>query len=133
MRQNDLVRKLVILFLALQGVGTFVWWSVLFLYPPARVPFMVPGAPDATLLAFSLPDLLIYAGGALIAAYGLLRRSAWAWPALCVIAGGSVYAALYSLALPFVSGGGWLGAILMLPSLVVLPAAVWLLRPERMF
>ena len=132
MRNSDLVRKLTILFLVLQGVGTFVWWAVLLIFPTAREPFMAPGAPDATLLAFLIPDLLIYAGGALVAAYGLLRRSAWAWPALCVNVGASVYAALYALTLPFISGGGWLGALMMLPSLIVLPVALWLLRPERM-
>ena len=131
LRQSDLVRNLVILFLTLQGVGTFVWWALLFLIPVARAPFIAPGAPDSTLLAFLVPDLLIYAGGALVAAYGLLRRNAWAWPALCVNAGAAVYAALYALTLPLLSGGGWLGALMMLPSFVVLPAAVWLLRPER--
>ena len=133
MRNSDLVRKLTSLFLALQGVGTFVWWAVLILYPPARKPFIAPGAPDTTLLAFFMPDLLIYAGGALVAAYGLLRQNAWAWPALCINAGASTYAALYALTLPFLSGGAWLGTLMMLPSLIVLPTAVWLLRPERMF
>ncbi len=93
---------------------------------------MAPGAPDASLLAFFVPDLLIYAGGALVVAYGLMRQSAWAWPVLCINAGAAVYAAVYALTLPLVSGGGWLGAVMMLPSLVVLPIAVWLLRPERM-
>ena len=130
MRQSDLVRKLVILFLTLQGIGTFVWWAVLLVFPLAREPFMAPGAPHSTLLAFLLPDLLIYAGGALMAAYGLLRRSNWAWPVLCVNTGAAVYAALYSLTLPILSGGGWLGALMMFPSLVALPAAVWLLRPK---
>jgi len=128
--QSDLARKLVIVFLTLQGIGTFVWWAVLLAFPPAREPFLAPGAPDTTLLAFLVPDLVIYAGGALVAAYGLLRQTRWAWPALCVNAGAAVYAALYSLALPLLSGGGWLGALMMLPSLVVLPAAVWLLRPR---
>ncbi len=120
------------MFLTLQGVGIFVWWTVLLIYPSAREPFMSPGAPESTLLAFFVPDLLIYAGGALVAAHGLLRQSAWAWSALCVNAGAAVYAALYALTLPLLSGGGWLGALMMLPSLVVLPIAVWLLRPERM-
>jgi hypothetical protein len=120
----------MIMFLALQGVGTFVWWAALFLFPAARDPFMAPDAPDATLLAFFIPDLLIYAGGALVAAYGLLRQNAWAWSALCVNAGAAVYAALYALTLPILSSGGWLGAVMMLPSLIVLPTAVWLLRPE---
>ncbi|MEO6457813.1 MAG: hypothetical protein ABIO92_06015 [Chloroflexia bacterium] len=132
MRKSELVRKLTVIFLTLQGVGTFIWWAVLLTFPVAREPFMAPGAPDASLLAFFVPDLLIYAGGALVVAYGLMRQSAWAWPVLCINAGAAVYAALYALTLPLLSGGGWLGAVMMLPSLVVLPIAVWLLRPERM-
>jgi hypothetical protein len=118
------------MFLALQGVGTFVWWAVLFLFPDVRAHFLAPGAPDSTLLAFFIPDLLLFGGGALVTAYALLRQAAWVWPALCVTTGAAAYASLYALILPFVSGGGWLGALMMLPSLVVLPAAVWLLRPE---
>jgi len=118
------------MFLILQGVGTFVWWAVLFLYPPARKPFLAPGAPDSTLFAFFVPDLLVYGGGALVAAYGLVKQRVWTWPALCVNGGAAVYVALYALTLPLLSGGGWLGAAMMIPSLIVLPAAIWLLRRE---
>ena len=91
---------------------------------------MAPNAPDATLLAFLGADLLLYAGGSFAAAYGLSRRRPWAWPVLCIHAGAAAYAALYGLALPLFSGGGWLGAALMTPSLIVLPVLVWRLRPR---
>ena len=123
------IRTLAVWFLIVQGVGVVAWWLVLLLYPPARSPFMVPGAPDATLLAFLVADLLLYAGGSFVAAYGLGRGRPWGWPALCVNTGAAAYATLYGLALPLVSGAGWLGAVMMAPSLVVLPILVWRLRP----
>ena len=126
------IRTLVVLFLVLQGMGTLAWWATLFLLPATREPFLAPGAPDTTLLTFFAPDLLVYVASSLFAAYGLSRGASWAWPALCVNAGAGVYAALYALTLPLWSSGGWLGATLMSPALVVLPIAVWLLRPEAL-
>jgi hypothetical protein len=118
-------------FLVAEGAGALVWWGVLLAVPAARRFFLAPGAPDSTLLAFGAADLILFAGGALASAYGLATRRRWAWPVLCVHAGAAAYAALYSLALPLVSGGGWLGAALMAPSLVVSPFLVWWLRPSR--
>ena len=124
------MRKLIVAFLVAEGAGVGLWWGILLAWPAARQPFLAPGAPDSTLLALLGADLLLYAGGAWVAAYGLARRRAWAWTALCVHAGAALYAALSGLALPLVSGGGWLGALLMAPSLVGLPWALWWLRRE---
>src|SRR5947208_17162701 len=89
------IRTLAVWFLIVQGAGVLAWWLVLLFFPPARAPFMAPGAPDATLLAFLGADLLLYAGGSFAAAYGLGRRRPWAWPVLCFHAGAAAYAALY--------------------------------------
>lgn len=126
------VRKLAAGYLLLQGTGTLAWWALLMLYPPARMPFLAPGAPDSTLMVFIVPDLAIFISSAFVAAYGLSKDRDWAWTALCVQTGAAVYAALYALALPFVSGGAWLGAAMMLPSLILLPLFMWLLRPESL-
>jgi hypothetical protein len=126
------VRKLAIGFLLLQGTGTLAWWVLLMLYPPARMPFLAPGAPDSTLMVFIVPDLVIFISSALVAAYGLVKNRDWTWTALCVQMGAAVYAALYALALPLFSGGAWLGAAMMLPSLILLPLFSWLLRPESL-
>jgi hypothetical protein len=126
------VRTLAVWFLLLQAIAVAAWWGVILLSPPARQPFLGPGAPDANLLAFFAGDLLFYVGGSLLAAYGLALGRSWAWPVLCVHAGAVVYAALYTLSLPTLSGEGWLGAALMLPSLVVLPILVWQLRPQSL-
>jgi len=102
------------------------------LVPGAREPFMPPGAPDSTLLAFIAADWILYAGGSFVTAYGVAKERKWAWGAVCVNAGAAVYAALYGVMVPIVSGGGWLGALFMLPSLVVMPMLVWVLRPEEL-
>jgi hypothetical protein len=130
MRDRTGILRLVELFLVLQGVGVIVWWGTLLHFPAARQPFLAPGAPETTLFAFLLPDLSVYAASSLVAAYGLWKGAAWAWPALCVNAGAGVYTALYALSLPLWSGGEWLGAAMMAPALIVLPVAVWVLRPE---
>ena len=130
LRQPTTLQKAAIAFLALEGAGGLVWWFVMLLFPAARAPFLATGAPDSTLLAFLVPDVVLYMGAAFLSAYGLARRAAWGWPVLLVHTGAATYAALYELALALLSGGAWLGAIFMLPSLLVLPPLVWLLQPE---
>jgi hypothetical protein len=124
------IRRLAIWFLVVQAVGTSAWWVVLLLYPASRGPYMAPGAPDSTLFAFILPDLAFYILGSLVVAWGLANEKPWAWPVLCVHTGAIVYSALYGLALPLFSGGGW-GSLMMLPSAIIEPACVWLLRPMQ--
>jgi hypothetical protein len=79
-------------------------------------------------MAFLVPDLLLVAGAGFLSGWGIRRRLAWGWPVLCVHCGAAVYAALYTLSVPLL-GGGWLGAVLMSPSLLVTPYLTWRLRP----
>lgn len=123
------VRRIAVAFLLLEGLGGTVWWLALFLAPGIRAAFLAPGAPESTLLAFCVPDLLLYVGAGFAAAYGLSGDLRWGWPVLCVHSGAAVYASLYALSLPFLSGGGWWGAALMAPSLLCLPYLTWRLRP----
>jgi hypothetical protein len=122
------IRRLVVWFLMLQAAGTSIWWVVLLLYPASRQPYLADGAPDSTLFPFVVPDMVFYILGSLIVAWGLARKKPWAWPVLCVHTGAIVYSALYGLALPLLSGGGW-GSLMMLPSAIIELAFVWLLRP----
>jgi hypothetical protein len=129
-RKASSISRLAEWFLIFQAAGTSLWWVILLLYPAARAPYLAPGAPDSTLLAFALADLVFYIAGSLVVAWGLATRKSWAWPVLCVHAGGIVYSALYGLGLPLFSGGGW-GSLMMFPSMLFEPAFVWLLRPMR--
>lgn len=119
------------MYLGFEAVGTTVWWLMLWLKPETRQAFLAPMSPDSTLLAFALPDGIFYIGAALISAYGVAQRRKWAWPVLCIHTGAVVYAGLYGVSLLYITGKGWLGALLMLPSLVVLPFLTWRLRPNQ--
>jgi hypothetical protein len=123
------VRGIGVLFLLVQGVAVVLWWGLLLVRPEARGLFVAPGAPESTLLAFSVGDLLVYASSSLAAAYGLARERSWAWGVLLFHSGAAIYAALYALALALISGGAWLGAVMMAPALVVLPVLLRYLRP----
>ena len=119
------------LYLLAEGVLAFAWWVMLLAVPETRRHFVAPGAPDVTLLAFLLPDVVLFAGAALLAAHGLGRQASWAWPVLCAHAGAAAYAALYCVAVTVMSrGGAWLAAVLMAPSLVITPWLAWRLRPS---
>jgi protein-S-isoprenylcysteine O-methyltransferase Ste14 len=118
-------------FLVAEAVGCAAWWASLALNPDWRLAFRLDTAPDATLLQFLLPDLLLYIALPLAAAAGLLGGARWAWAALVAHAGAACYAALACWGLAITSGGqGWLGALLMSPSLVALPLIVIGLRPR---
>lgn len=123
-------RRLAVVFLILQSAGVAVWWAVLLTVPRSREPFLARPAPDSTLLAFALPDALLFVGAGMASGMGLAKRCGWAWPVLCVHAGAAIYAALYCGSLALLTGQAWAGAILMTPSLVLPPLFVWKLRPR---
>ena len=132
--QNPLVQlhgleRFAIVFLTLQAAGTCAWWLGIVLSEAFRVWFIPNGIDKSLLGAFLAADLLslVAAGGA--AAYGLARRRAWAWPALCAHAGGAAYASLLAIVLAALAAGTSPGGFLMLPSLIVPPYLVWALRP----
>lgn len=129
-RTRVTVRRAGIAFLIAQAGGAAAWWVLLIGWPESRLPFKAGGAPDVTLLAFGVADVLLFAGGSAASAYGLARNRAWAWPLLSVHAGAAAYASLYCWTLVALTGGdGWLGAALMSPSLVVPGWLVWRLQP----
>jgi hypothetical protein len=107
-----------------QGLGALGWWIVLWRWPCARAYFKANSAPDSTLLAFLLPDLVVLIAGSLVGAYAIATRQRWELPAMYVLAGASIYAALYCWGLTIATGGeGLLGAVLMSP-LLVAPAII---------
>jgi hypothetical protein len=125
-----LARRLGVWFLLAQAVGAAVWWGLLLFWPASRAPFLVSGAPDATLFAFVAADAVLFIGTSAVCAFGLWAQRRWAWPLLCAHAGAAGYAALYCWALVALTGGdGLLGAVLMSPSLVIPGALAWRLRP----
>lgn len=122
------IRRFAIGYFLLQGTGASLWWGSLIVVPGWRRHFLAPGAPETTLFAFGPADLVFFIAGSFAVAYALAQRRSWGLPALCIQAGAAGYSGLYALSLPFVSGGGWMGAALMVPALVVPLLLVWLLR-----
>lgn len=119
-----LLRRLSGAWLILQGVGVLAWWALLLLVPGSRELFRAATAPDATLLAFAVGDVLMVGILAILTGWGVLRQRAWSGPALLVVATASAYAALYCLFLPLMGdGSGWLAALSMAP-LPVVPALI---------
>ncbi len=123
------LRVLSITYLLLQCASLAAYWLLLWLMPSVRKPFLAPGAPDSTVLAFAAGDLTIYFGASLAAAYALWRDRRWAWPALLVHAGAAIYAASYAALLAVYEPSRWLGALMMAPALLIPPALAWLHRP----
>jgi len=99
-----------------QGLAITAWWTWLTVAPSARALFVPPGASDADLLAFRLPDLLVAVPTSLIAGAGLLVGSRWAIPLAWAATGTIVYAFAYCSAWAVLRQGGWLSVALMAPA-----------------
>lgn len=128
-RRSSSRNRLVAAAVGLQAVCGALWWVALLAVPGLRPLFRPAAAPDATLLAFAVPDLLLFVVAGLAAAIGTWRHASWAWPVLLVHSGAAAYAALYCIAVTLLTGEAQAAAVLMLPSLVLLPAAVWMTKP----
>ena len=117
-------------YFALQALAVGGWWLALLLRPAWRAAFRPDSAPDVVLLAFALADLLILGlGSALVALSGphvARQRRALAW----LVAGATVYGALYTLALALVHAAPALGAILMIPAAVAATLAAFALDDQ---
>ena len=99
-------------YFALQALAVLGWWVALWLRPECRAAFRPFSASDAVLLSFAPGDLLMLGvGSALVAWPGhhQRHRRALAW----VVAGATIYAALYTLALALSGAAPPLGALLM--------------------
>lgn len=112
-------------YLSVQSLAAILWWLILTLEPPSRAYFRPSNAPDSVLLAFALPDFLLFIGTALVAARLLLKRPKSAIIPLSIHVGAASYAALYCLAQWFSTGQAALAALLMLPSLILGPLLLW--------
>ena len=114
-------------YFALQALAVGGWWLALLLRPAWRAAFRPDSAPDVVLFAFALADLLILGLGSAFVAwsgpYVVRQRRALAW----VVAGATVYGALYTLALALVHAAPPLGAVLMCPAAIAVTLAAYAL------
>jgi len=125
------VRRFAIAYFGFQAIAVAAWWVVLVAWPASRAPFKSSDAPDSVLLAFIVADLLLVAVASGIVALGLHWHTRWAWPVLLIHTGAAAYAGLYCLTV-FIQneGSGWIAAVLMFPSLSIIPWFAWRLRPD---
>lgn len=114
------MNRLAAVWCGVQALGIVVWWSALLMHPPLRAAFLIPDSSEVTLFAFLVPDVLVGVIGGLVATVGLWRGQPWGRAALLLVTGAMVYAALYCVVVAL-AGGGWWGALLMAPSLFVMP------------
>lgn len=101
-------------YLVAQATVVGAWWLVLWLVPPVRAPFVVGDWPEATLLAFCLPDVVVLVLGSLGAAHALRAHRPWGPPLLWIVAGAVCYATLWCVGATLCTGAGWLSTSLML-------------------
>lgn len=110
------VRRWAGLYFASQGVAIMLWWLLLLLYPSSRSYFQTQSAPEATLLAFWLPDLVLLGPGSLVASYLCFRGNGLELVVPWFVSGAISYAGLYCLASALMTNTAWLGVVLMLPA-----------------
>ena len=117
-------------YFALQALAVSGWWLALWLRPAWRAAFRPDPAPDVVLLALAPGDLLMLGlGSAIVAWSGRQRvrlRRALAW----LVAGATVYGALYTIALAFTGAVPPIGALLMCPAAVACSLAAFALDDE---
>lgn len=101
------------------------WWVLLLAVPDSRQYFRPAAGPDSMLLSFWLADLVCFVAGSAAAGWFLLRDDPRSRPALWFTAGAVVYAALYCIALSWMTGEAWVAAASMLvPAILTVYAAV---------
>jgi hypothetical protein len=103
-------------YFALQGALTILAWAVIFLWPPIRPHFQPPGIPELMMMAFFVPDMLLFTGGSFAAAYGFARGAPWRSSAAWLVTGSMAYAALYTLTILLWTGTAWLPVAVFLPA-----------------
>jgi hypothetical protein len=125
------VRSAAVIVLALEGVAGLSWVALLFVMPGLGSIFLPDDIPPDLIRTFTVADLAFFGVIPLSVALGLRRDWRWAWPLLCVHAGGVLYAALWAWGLVATRGEGWLGAVLMTPPAIVLPLLAYVMRPRN--
>ena len=113
------------LYLLFQSMIAALWWLIIAVEPKLRIYFRPSDAPDVTLMAFALPDLVLLIGAGLWAARMLFKQPKKALLPLALHTGAAVYAALFCLAQWISSGEAILAALAMAPCLVIEPWLLW--------
>ena len=116
---------------AVHSLAAVPWWIAIIADPSFRRWFLPAVVPDGALLAFAVPDVVLFSGAGLAAAYGLRNHRGWACDVLLLHTGAACYAALYTWQQAIQANQAWPAAVAMLPSLILLPYASWWFRTRQ--
>lgn len=105
-------------YFAVQGVGVFAWWMMMWTYPQTIRYFQIDPLSQTSLLSFWLADLVLLGLGSLAVSWMIAAGYKFAPIAAWLVAGAVTYASLYTLVFVFTTDTGWLGVTLMLPAMI---------------
>src|SRR5258706_12796814 len=104
---DRMTRRAGATFLAVQASVTVGWWPARAMSTRVRGWFELDASNGDVLDAFFLGDVVVLAGGSLVACIALAR----AWPrasmVVVAVAGGAAYATLYLATWIVIGGHGW--------------------------
>jgi protein-S-isoprenylcysteine O-methyltransferase Ste14 len=109
------MKSLAVGYFYLQGFAGLGWWSAMAVWPEVRMWFEGDGGGILFGL-FPLADLLLFAGGSLLAARALSRNFSAALPLCWTVTGAVLYATLICLQGAFAGELATLCAVLMIPA-----------------
>jgi protein-S-isoprenylcysteine O-methyltransferase Ste14 len=113
------IRKLIAVYLVIQGIATALWWCVLFAVPAAAEWFHPDHWPRAdhwpreSLLGFWLSDSILLVAGSFFTAAAVLTDKPWASIAIWTLAAATWYPSLYCLGVSFMTDQAWIASALM--------------------
>jgi len=110
--------RLTWLYLLTQAVSGFLWWVWLALAPDSRLYFIPSGLSDKFLVAFAIPDLIIFVFGSLITSIAYIKKWSCGAALIWTVAGATLYATLLCIGIQIAYGD------YMPPTLMMLAASV---------
>ncbi|MEM6799503.1 MAG: hypothetical protein AAF589_08310 [Planctomycetota bacterium] len=116
--RGDRRRTAAVGYLVVQAALAAGWWGMLMLSPESRGDYWPSGWPEEGLLAFWLPDLLLFIGGSAASAWLVARQSRRQRAALWLTAGAAAYAGLFCVSLWAMTGQAGASAAAMAPAAV---------------
>jgi hypothetical protein len=107
-------RTIATVYFALQATLLTGFWLAMWRVPAVRPWFLPSGDLTSEFASFATPDLALLAAGSLLTAWLLVRGSREGRTVALVVAGGMVYATLYTAHWTFAAGAPLLSLALML-------------------
>jgi protein-S-isoprenylcysteine O-methyltransferase Ste14 len=107
------IRKLIAVYLVIQGVATALWWCVLFTVPASADWFHPAEWRRDSLLGFWLSDSMLLVAGSFFTAAAVATNKPWASIVIWTLAAATWYPTLYCLGVSFMTNEAWIASTLM--------------------